>query len=199
MVTCGVEKLILDTGNMKHLKTYQVFENSNIKAKIQDIPYETSEWKGVGNVVKKTGKTKVLDIAGRKIILIDINGVNCPFYLSTGHGGKKDVASGKWYPFFGIGSDGWFNKSSGLEINTYYGIELLKYYAQYLDKTYGDISKDDSYPKAAGLSKEGKTLSHISAINRDLIPTENELSNTRMNHEENIKQWKDKLKNAISK
>jgi hypothetical protein len=29
MVICGVEKLILVTGNMKHLKTYQVFESVN--------------------------------------------------------------------------------------------------------------------------------------------------------------------------
>jgi hypothetical protein len=28
MVTCGAEKLIRDSGNMKHLKTYKVFENS---------------------------------------------------------------------------------------------------------------------------------------------------------------------------
>ena len=44
-----------------------------------------------------------------------------PFYLSTGKGGKKDVTSGKWYPIFGIGQDGWLNKLSGTEINNYYG------------------------------------------------------------------------------
>lgn len=185
---------------MNHLISFQLFENSKIKAKIQEIPYETSEWKGVGNVVKKNGTTKVLDIAGRKIILIDINGVNCPFYLSTGHGGKKDVVAGKWYPFFGIGPDGWFNKLSGTDINNYYGVDLLKYYAQYLDKTYGDISKNDSYPKAAGASfKEDSTKwSHIKAINKDLIPTANELSDSRINLDKNIKQWKDKLRAAIS-
>ena len=185
---------------MIHIQSFKIFENSNIKVKIQDIPYQTLEWKGVGNVIKKTGTTKILDITARKIILIDINGVNCPFYLSTGSGGKKDVLPGKWYPFFGIGPDGWFNKLSGKEINSYYGIDLLKYYAQYLDKTYGDLRGKD-YPKAAGASSKepNSDWPHIKAINKDLIPTANEMSSSFENLQKNIEQWRDKLRKAISK
>lgn len=185
---------------MKHLKTYKIFENSNIKVSIRKIPYITKVWKGVGKTETLSGSSDIVDLAGRKIILLDMNGVNCPFYLSSGSGGKIDVPAGKWYPFFGISSDGWINKGSSKEINSYYGIELLKYYAQYLDKTIGDI-RDKEYPKVAGSSAtdETKDWPHIKAINKDLNPAVNEMSDTRENLNRNIEQWKQKLRQAIQK
>ncbi|MGJ0509879.1 MAG: hypothetical protein ACR652_22690 [Methylocystis sp.] len=33
-----------------------------------------------------------------------------PFYLSSGQAAKQGITPGKWYPFFGVGSDGWLNK-----------------------------------------------------------------------------------------
>lgn len=54
----------------------------------------------------------LLKFSVAKLVLVDINGVQVPFYLSTGLGGKANVASGKWYPFFGIGDDGWINEEN---------------------------------------------------------------------------------------
>jgi hypothetical protein len=87
-----------------------LFENSNpnshIKVKIQEIPYEKKVWKSVGNVSIETGSSKIVKYNERPIILLDINGVNVPFYQSTGLAGKKNVEPGKWYPVLGIGDDG---------------------------------------------------------------------------------------------
>jgi hypothetical protein len=47
----------------------------------------------------------------RNIVVVNINGVHMPFYMSTGLGGKENVQPGLWYPFFGI-KDGWLNKGS---------------------------------------------------------------------------------------
>lgn len=81
--------------------------------------------------------TPMIDWGGRKIVMVDINGVKVPFYLSTGLGGKTDVPSGKWYPFFGIDPDGWMNKTEG--IADYYNSPELKSVAESLDRKYGDI------------------------------------------------------------
>jgi hypothetical protein len=68
--------------------------------------------------------------------MLNINGVHQPFYVSTGAGEKEGVATGKWYPFFGIGKDGWFNKTSEADINNYYGSEALKAGAEFLNANY---------------------------------------------------------------
>ena len=177
---------------MKHITQYNIFE-SKINAVRQEIPYETFEkdpTTGEYNSKKRVlGKSKIVDYGDRKIVLFDVDGVNVPFYLSSGHGGKKDVAPGKWYPFFGIGTDGWFNKSSGSEINNYYGVELFKNLAQALDKQIGDIRDDKSIPKTL------TTGVHIDAINRGLSPTDNQKPYTRTKFYENLENLKNRLKN----
>jgi hypothetical protein len=50
--------------------------------------------------------------------LISINGITIPFYLTSGHGGKGLTPG--WYPFFGIGKDGWMNKTDKADMETYY-------------------------------------------------------------------------------
>jgi hypothetical protein len=50
--------------------------------------------------------------------------------MSTGSGGKKTVATGQWYPIFGISPSGWLNKGKEAQINAYYDIELLKLIAE---------------------------------------------------------------------
>lgn len=181
------------------IKRFESFETekineSKIDAVRQEIPYETFEKDpktGEYNSKKRLqGKSKIIDYAGRKIILMDVRGVNIPFYLSSGHGGKKDVAPGKWYPFFGLGSDGWLNKLSGKEINDYYGIDILKTIAHSLDKHIGDIRNDNSIPKVT------KTGPHIAAINRGLTPTPNEMSNTLSNFKNNLENFKSRLDKA---
>jgi hypothetical protein len=75
----------------------------------------------------------------RFFALVKLGTVNMPFYLSSGEGGKKNVPAGKWYPFFGIGADGWLNKSSEQDIVAYYNSPMLKKVSQQLDQITGDL------------------------------------------------------------
>ena len=148
---------------------------------ITPIAYEFQSQAGQGQpVVKNTGENNIIDYSGRKIVLVDINGVQVPFYLSTGSGGKKDVPAGKWYPFFGIGSDGWINKTGGKEMAGYYGSEVLQNTAAMLDSTIGDIRNDSSIPKV------GRTGTHIDAINTGFTPSENGTNATESTVRSNI-------------
>jgi hypothetical protein len=83
---------------------------------------------------------KIVQIGTRPIVVVDIDGFAAPFYVSTGSGGKTGVPVGKWYPFFGIGAKGWFNKGWTEEmINTYYGNAKLARVAHVLDSSIGDV------------------------------------------------------------
>ena len=85
----------------------------------------------------------------RPMVVFKVNGHNVPFYLSSGAAGKDQlgVASGKWYPIFGIWQDpdptsqihGWVNKGSINEMKNHYGSSELKSIAEHLDATIGDI------------------------------------------------------------
>lgn len=94
----------------------------------------------------KQGSSPIIDFNDRKIVIADVNGVNVPFYLSTGEGGKKDVKPGKWYPMFGIGEKSWINKTSGSDMNTYYGSSELAEVSKQLDNQIGDIRSDINHP-----------------------------------------------------
>jgi len=79
------------------------------------IPYDNG-----GN---KKGSADVIDYGGRKIVVLDINGKNVPFYLSSGLSGKKNVSSGKWYPILGIDTEtGWFNKGTETGIFFFFSV-----------------------------------------------------------------------------
>jgi len=161
----------------------------NIVKNRQEIEYETTIYDQTadGNKRKVRGKSPIIDLAGRKVVVLNVNGMNVPFYLSTGHGGKADVTSGKWYPIFGIAQDGWMNKLSGNEINNYYDSKILKLLSEELDTQLGDIRNDNAIPKA------GISGSHIDFINRDLTPTENGLSSTRDVINKNIENVKNEI------
>jgi len=124
------------------------------------IPYESSETPG------QIGASTLVNYAGRMMTVRDVNGTKVPFYLSSGLAGKKNVASGKWYPFFGVGKDGWINKTSEADMNSYYGSPALKAAAEHLDNTIGDIRNDANVPRVGA---EGR---HMDFINEGLTPTE---------------------------
>ena len=146
-----------------------------------DIPYDTAYQPAQGGaVVRSQGSAPIIDLAGRKIVVRIINGVRVPFYLSSGNGGKKGVAAGKWYPFFGIAGS-WINKTSDAEINNYYGSDLLRAEAQRLDSEIGDIRSDKSHPRVSGASGQ-----HLAFINEGLTPTENDTNDTKANLRKNI-------------
>ena len=118
------------------------------------IPYTTKTQAGAGQpLVVSSGSTDVIRFGApgdeRVAVMRNINGVNVPFYLSTGKGGKLDVPAGKWYPFFGLGQDGWVNKTGGNEMANYQGSDALRAAALELDSTIGDIRADiPKYTKA---------------------------------------------------
>ena len=156
----------------------------------------------------------MVDNGGRPTIILRINGMNIPFYMSTGLGGKKDVATGKFYPFFGVGADNWINKLSGTEINNYYGSEALKVISEALDAEFGNnkYTYPDSNPNNPnGVSTSrivnGKTETKMpdgknqilaptirDIINRDITPTENGNKDTKQKVQENI----DKVSSHLS-
>ena len=151
------------------------------RSALNEIPYDTVEFAGEGQPLRRSnGKSQVINFGGRMIVMRNVNGTMVPFYLSTGQGGKADVASGKWYPFFGIGTDGWINKTGGKEMTSYYGSEALRQAAEELDNTIGDIRNDNSVPKVSS------TGQHIDFINQGLTPAENRQADTLTKVKENI-------------
>ena len=154
----------------------------------QTIPYDTLTWDDAqGKAIPSSGESQIVDFGGRKIVVMDINGTKIPFYISTGSGGKRNVTAGKWYPFFGISSHGWFNKTTEEDINNYYGSPELKAQAEWLDANIGDIRDDSSIPKVKG------TGSHMDFINQDLNPAENGTRTTIEDVKKNIEDTKAKL------
>jgi DNA (cytosine-5)-methyltransferase 1 len=145
-------------------------------------------------------KTPIYDSNGRKIVVAKINGVQVPFYLSTGAAGKKTVASGKWYPFFGIApSDdspgGWLNKGSEAAINDYYGSSHLKEVAQHLDNILGDIRNVKTIT-SFGFRADGSRNKAFDFINQGLNPTENKKATTASAFAANVKNVIDALESA---
>ncbi|MCM1040934.1 MAG: hypothetical protein NC396_00715 [Bacteroides sp.] len=148
-----------------------------------DIPYDSLRWnEQSGTAEPLSGNSKILNLAGRMVVVVDINGMHVPFYLSTGRGGKKTVESGKWYPFFGLSEGGWINKGSEAEINRYYGSDILKAIAEELDNRIGDVREDSGIPKGKASGQ------HIDFINRDLHPAENEMPTTIEDFQKNLSQ-----------
>ena len=145
------------------------------------VKYKTRAWdKNAGKAVDQEGESGAVEFAGRVIVLRNVNGVQVPFYLSTGEGGKTNVPSGKWYPFFGV-ADGWLNKM-GSRMADYYGRSDLATVARHLDETIGDI-RDKTGKGNFPVIGDKQSFEHI---NRGLSPIENGLENTRIKLQENM-------------
>ena len=139
--------------------------NAGIKAALQAgiklIPIQPNN-DATGNPIY------IHDNSGRYTVAVDMGGISVPFYVSTGLGGKASVAVDKWYPFFGIGPDGWINKGSEEIINDFYGSNKLKRVAQVLNNTLGLPSRAKN---VSGWSvNRGDGNYFISAVNRGLDP-----------------------------
>jgi hypothetical protein len=153
-----------------------IYTNWNHKTKctggtvvfLKDIPYDNRHMRN-----GTAGTHWVIDHAYRKIVVVDVNGFHVPFYLSTGEGGKKETTPGKWYPFFGIGKDGWINKDglmqNGPNMANYYNSPHLKTIAEHLDHVVGDIREARNMPFGR---EDGP---HIGFINQDMITPVHEI------------------------
>lgn len=107
-------------------------------------------------------RTFITNIDGRPIVVVNFAGHTIPFYCSTGSGGKASVAAGKWYPFWGIGSDGWFNKGTETMINSFYHSSSLAKTAKLLDQYLGNLVGSPGIPVAGA--------SAIAVINKNQQP-----------------------------
>lgn len=98
------------------------------------------EWKS------PEGSVPVAFIGGRFVAILSIGGQRVPYYNSTGEGGKaaNGVVPGRWYPFFGFGSDGWLNKGLGSDMANYYGSDRLAMGAELLDSLYPNMALEGS-------------------------------------------------------
>ncbi len=138
--------------------------------------------------------------------LVNINGVIVPFYLTSGSGGKGLIPG--WYPFAGIGQDGWLNKTGKADMETYYsrliGAEngdMLKRVAQKLNETYG--TDPAAYKPDADPTAKDKPISTMAEKTEDYInsklsfkPVSNNTSTTLSGFEANMRQLGDALTNA---
>ena len=153
--------------------TAPAFSFGENSAPALQIPFESTYARTTnGPLETQAGETGVIDYAGRIITVLDVGGMKLPFYISTGGGGKKGVPAGKWYPFFGIGEDGWLNKTGSADINDYYGSPMLRAIATHLNDTVGDIRGNKDIPKT------GKKGPAIPFINQSLKPVQNNTSTT---------------------
>jgi|GEM_PF-4064475 len=142
--------------------------NKDIRSRLEPISYDVDTYSDkMRPTTESSGLTApIVSVSGRPMVTVDINGVRVPFYISTGMGGKTDVPAGRWYPFFGIGKDGWFNKTRGADITNYYGSTKLREIAEQLDTEIGDVRNAPDIPEVA---KFGGVSAHI---NRDVQPVE---------------------------
>ena len=113
-------------------------------------------------------KSPIFSVAGRPMVLVDVNGIRIPFYQSTGKGGKENPV-GKWYPVFGIGKSdvifdrefkrfvdrgGWFNKGDTYEsIDNYYDVPEFKRIATILNDI-DDLTQIDFHDVGVVASEE---------------------------------------------
>lgn len=110
-----------------------------------------------------SGTAKVVNTGDRIMAVLNVRGVNIPYYISTGGGGKASVPTGKWYPIFGRHSSGWLNKGGEDSINKSYGSNVLALGSSRLNNMLGDLSSMES--QIPFMKKSGDAI-----INRDLQP-----------------------------
>ena len=158
-----------------------------------------------GSISGKPYISKIIAIGSpadyRHIVLVNINGTKVPFYVSTGKGGKKNVKTGKWYPFLGLNAKSetkfWLCKGSESDINSFYGIPLLQAIAKQLDEKYEDISMTATDPIEGTDIPMVDPLDVVDIINEDLKPFANHTSTVHEDLAESINHLKNRLSGNI--
>ena len=110
-----------------------------------------------------SGTSKVVNTGDRIMVVFDIKGTYVPYYISTGHGGKLSVPTGKWYPVFGVAKSGWLNKGGEVAINKFYDSKRLALNAARLNNALGDLT---TVEKEVPMMGKGA----MAIINRNMRP-----------------------------
>ncbi len=167
---------------------------SQVENSIVPIPFNLPTIKDGKSLILKNQKSDVVVVQHRPMVALEINGHIFPFYASTGYGGKQDVPTSKWYPFFGVGNDGWINKLKGKQMTAYYGSIELRALSEALDKKYPRPTESKKYPSASDAEEI-----YLDVINRDLNPTMNGLDDTFTSVVKNIKTADRRLQTATGR
>ena len=102
----------------------------------RDLPL-AGTLKGVRSI---DGENYIVSNFGRPMTVVNVDGTDVGFYLSSGAGGKKKTKSGQWYPITGVSPNGkWINKGKDADVAAYYGSRKLREVAEDLDDKIGDI------------------------------------------------------------
>lgn len=149
------------------------------------------------NAKGESGTNNMINYYHRNIVIVNINGVHVPFYMSSGLGGKENVQPGLWYPFFGI-KDGWLNKGTQEQINSFYGSPILQAIAEQLNATLGTgYVNDIKGPITLDPSYESE-YPQIDFINQDMNPAANNKADTVENFNNNVENVLSKIDSAIN-
>jgi hypothetical protein len=166
-----------------------VFSDPNIK--LEGFEIEGNYW----NVITSTGRAKVL---------VNINGSIVPFYLTSGQAGKGLIPG--WYPFFGVGSDGWLNKTDKSDMESYYErywgknvAGIIRSVSEELNNFYG--TDPANFKNDADPNTTDKPLSSLMEKSEDYInsklsykPTEND-ENARQKLRANVEKLGKEISN----
>lgn len=190
-VVLSHEEMVNRFGNITNVENITIsLGNQQIQLPLCQIPFL--------NAKGESGTNNMINYYHRNIIVVNINGVHMPFYMSTGLGGKKNVQPGLWYPFFGI-KDGWLNKGTQEQINSFYGSPVLQAVAEQLNISLGTgYVNDIKGPITLDPSYQGE-YPQIDFINQDMNPTANNKADTVENFNNNVKNVLSKIDSAINK
>jgi hypothetical protein len=149
----------------------QLQKVSDAEKYLRNLDLQIAEVDLIDSETGKEIKSPIFSVAGRPMVLVDVNGIRIPFYQSTGKGGKENP-TGKWYPIFGVGKSdlifdrefkrfidrgGWFNKGDTYEsIDNYYDVPEFKRIATILNDI-DDLTKINFYDVGV-VASEGETL-----------------------------------------
>lgn len=160
-----------------------------IQLPLCQIPFE--------NMRGESGTNNMINYYHRNIVVVDINGVHMPFYMSTGQGGKENVEPGLWYPFFGI-KDGWMNKGTQDQINAFYGSPILQAIAEQLNETLGTGYVDEIKGPITLDPESNEVSPQLDYINQDMNPTARKKPDTIENLNNNVQNVLSKIDKAVN-
>lgn len=136
----------------------------------------------------------VLNVAERMVTIVNIGGVNVPFYLTTGHGGKNLTPA--WYPMFGYSESGWLNKTNGKDMESYYerlmgkeASDILKKTAEKLNAKFGTTPNSI---KQTGILTSKQTYNAVNST-LNFKPVENQKIDPSVNAKEELKKLEDNI------
>lgn len=190
-VVLSHEEMVNRFGNIANVENITIsLGNQQIQLPLCQIPFI--------NAKGESGTNNMINYYYRNIIVVNINGVHMPFYMSTGLGGKENVQPGLWYPFFGI-KDGWLNKGTQEQINSFYGSPVLQAIAEQLNISLGTgYVNDIKGPITLDPSYEGE-YPQIDFINQDMKPAANKKADTKEKFNDNVKNVISNIDSAINK